>query len=131
MNRREERRERGSATVLMVMAIGVVVLCLTGASAVLSATQASHRARAAADLSALAGAQALIGADARSPCEVAAAVALRNGGSLVECSIVGDDLTVSVATETSWPGLGSAHARARAGPEPAPMEHPAQVARGP
>lgn len=122
------QRERGSATVLVVMAIGVVLLCLAGALALLSAVQASHRARAVADLSALAGAQVLVEADARSPCEVAAGVARRNGGSLVECSIVGNDVTVSVATKTSWPGLGPAHARARAGPDPAPMEqHPAPL----
>ncbi|MFC6704213.1 Rv3654c family TadE-like protein [Flexivirga alba] len=117
-------REQGSATVLGVMAIGVVMLCLTGALALLSAVQASHRARAAADLAALAGAQVLVGADVRSPCEVAAEVAARNGGSLVECSIVGDDLTVSVATKASWPGFGPAQARARAGPDPAPSKAP-------
>ena len=43
------QRERGSATVLVVMAIGVVLLCLAGALAVLSAVQASHRARAAVE----------------------------------------------------------------------------------
>lgn len=117
--RTEGERERGSATVLTVMAIAVVLLCLAGALALLSAVQASHRARAAADLAALAGAQVLVRGDARSPCDVAAGVAARNGGSLVECSIAGDDLTVSVATEAGWPGLGPAAARARAGPDPA------------
>ena len=122
MRRTGGDRERGSATVLGVVAIGVVMLCLTGALALLSAVQASHRARAAADLAALAGAQVLIAADARSPCDVAANVAARNGGSLVDCSIVGDDLTVSVATTASWPGFGPARARARAGPDPQPSK---------
>ncbi|GGB26664.1 hypothetical protein GCM10011492_16150 [Flexivirga endophytica] len=111
-------RERGSATVLVVMAIGVVLLCLTGALTLLSAVHASHRARAAADLAALAGAQVLVSADTRAPCDVAAAVAARNGGSLVGCAVAGDDITVRVATPASWPGLGSARARARAGPDP-------------
>lgn len=118
------QRERGSATVLGVMAIGVVLLCLTGALALLAAVQASHRARAAADLAALAGAQVLAIADPRSPCEVASTIAARNGGWLVECSIAGDALTVSVATPANWPGLGRAQARARAGPDPAPMKAP-------
>lgn len=109
--------ERGSATVLGVMAIGVVLLCLMGALALLSAVQASHRARAAADLAALAGAQVLVSGDARAPCDVAAAVASRNGGALVECDIAGDDLTVAVTTRASWPGLDPARARARAGPD--------------
>lgn len=109
---------------LVVMAMGVVLICLTGALALLSAVQASHRARAAADLAALAGARVLVGADARSPCEVAGGVADRNGGWLVECSVLGDDITVSVATRASWPGLGAAQARARAGPDPASSEVP-------
>lgn len=111
--------ERGSATVLVVMGIGVVLLCLTGALALLSAVQASHRARAAADLAALAGARMLMGGEVGSPCDVAAEVAARNGGSLMECSVSGDDVTVSVAIRARWPGLGPARAKARAGPDPA------------
>ncbi|HWC24835.1 MAG TPA: Rv3654c family TadE-like protein [Flexivirga sp.] len=128
--RRRASSERGSATVLVVMAIGVVLLCLAGALALLSAVQASHRARAAADLAALAGAQVLVGGGvggAGSPCDVAAGVAARNGAALIECSIAGDDLTVRVATRAGWPGLGRAQARARAGPEPAPSRPPDPV----
>ncbi|WP_446666107.1 Rv3654c family TadE-like protein [Flexivirga sp. B27] len=113
--------ERGSATVLVVMSIGVVLLCLAGALALLSAVQASHRARAAADLAALAGARALVGSHATAaPCEVAAGVATQNGGALVECTVAGDDIMVDVSCPASWPGLGRATARARAGPDPAP-----------
>ncbi|WP_460600089.1 Rv3654c family TadE-like protein [Flexivirga lutea] len=120
-------RDRGSATVLVVMGIGVVLLCLCGALALLSAVQASHRARAAADLAALAGARVLVGGAAGTPCETARVVAARNGGSLAECSIAGDDITVSVAVRARWPGLGPARARARAGPDPQP-EPPADRA---
>lgn len=112
-------RERGSATVLVVAGIGVMVLLLAGALVLTSAVVASHRARAAADLAALAGAQVLVDGDAREPCDVASGVATRNSSALVECQVAGDDLTVTVATRAGWPGLGSARARARAGPEPA------------
>jgi secretion/DNA translocation related TadE-like protein len=111
-------RDHGSATVLVVMGIGVVLICLMGALALVSAVHASHRARAAADLSALAGAQALVDADVgRSPCTVAANVASRNGSALVACSTDGDNLTVTVSAAVSWPGLHPARARARAGPD--------------
>lgn len=99
------------------MGIGVVLICLFGALALLSAVQASHRARASADLSALAGAQALVDAVAgHSPCDVAAKVAAENQTTLAACIVEGDDLTVSVAAQPGWPGLHPARARARAGP---------------
>lgn len=113
-------RERGSATVLVVMAIGVVLLCLAGALTLLSAVQASHRARAAADLAALAGAQVLVGAETGEPCDIAVGVAESNGGSLIECAVAGSNITVTVATPAGWPGHGAARARARAGPDPEP-----------
>lgn len=117
----QEGRERGSATVLVVMSIGVVLLCLIGALALLSAVQASHRARSGADLAALAGGQVLVGGtDTRRPCDVAAGVAARNGGRLRSCTVSGADITLQVAVPVSWPGLGPATASARAGPDPAP-----------
>lgn len=124
------RLDRGSATVLVVMSIGVVLICLTGALALLSAVQASHRARAAADLAALAGAQVLVAADPRPPCAVASGVAAGNGAALVACSVIGDDITVSVTTSASWPGLGHATARARAGPDTRPGEAARRAGRG-
>lgn len=113
---------------LVVMAMGVVLICLTGALALLSAVQASHRARAAADLAALAGAQVLVGADARAPCQVAEGVAASNGGAMIGCTVEGDDITVSVATSAGWPGLAPAQARARAGPDSAPANAPPTAA---
>lgn len=113
--------DRGSASVLVVGAIGALVLLLAGAMALLSAVAASHRARAAADLAALAAAGARVdGGDARDPCAVASEVAERNGSALAACAVAGDDVTVTVRTPVSWPGLGAASARARAGPDPLP-----------
>lgn len=110
--------DAGSATVLVVMGIGVLLICLTGALAVLSAVRASHQARAAADLSALAGAQVLVDpGDTRDPCAVVTAVAGRNSGSVQACTISGDDVIVRVTVRPGWPGLGPAQARARAGPD--------------
>ena len=50
--------ERGSATVLVVAGIGVLVAVLVGALTVLDAVATSRRAQAAADLGALAAATA-------------------------------------------------------------------------
>ena len=46
-----------------------------------------HQARAAADLAALAGANARV--EGGSPCDVAGDTAARNGGNLISCSING------------------------------------------
>ncbi|RNI18311.1 Rv3654c family TadE-like protein [Flexivirga caeni] len=110
-------RERGSSTVLVVAGIGVVLVLLTGALALVSAVAASHRARAAADLAALAAARVVVdGSDARHPCAVAAQVAGRNHAVVTSCAVAGEDVTVTVAAAVSWPGLGPARAQARAGP---------------
>jgi len=102
--------------VLTVGAIGVTVLLLCGALALVSAASASHRARAAADLAALAAADALVHGGGADPCAVAGGVAADNHASLMECAVAGDTVTVAVVTAPSWPGLGAARARARAGP---------------
>ncbi|MBB2893038.1 Rv3654c family TadE-like protein [Flexivirga oryzae] len=111
-------RERGSGTVLVVSAIGVLALLLGAAMALVSAVSASHRARAAADLAALAAADALVHGRAADPCAVAGTVAARNGSTVLACVVGGAAVTVTVATAPGWPGLGPARAGARAGPSP-------------
>ena len=76
------------------------------------AALARQRAETAADLAALAGAQALAGLTA-GPCGVAGLVAAGNGGRLVSCAIIGDAVAVSVSVTSPT----SAVARARAGPQ--------------
>ncbi|WP_353952622.1 Rv3654c family TadE-like protein [Knoellia sp. S7-12] len=55
----ERQRERGSGTVLVVAAIGVLLVLVTGGLHLGAAATAAHRARSAADLAALAGASAI------------------------------------------------------------------------
>lgn len=77
---------------------------------------ASHRAAGAADLAALAGAQALRGgADA---CSAVSTTAQRNGGRVTACDVEGADVRVTVEVDTPrMVGLvWSPESSARAGP---------------
>jgi secretion/DNA translocation related TadE-like protein len=112
------RSERGSGTVLAA-ALGMVLILVTSFVLLLaqSAVLAS-RSAAAADLAALAAADALRGVSAGDPCAVAAAVAARHGARVLSCS-EGRDQSVEVRTQsTAHTVLGSATGRARAGPPP-------------
>jgi secretion/DNA translocation related TadE-like protein len=115
---RRGRSERGSGTVLAA-ALGMVLILVTSFMLLLaqSAVLASQSA-AAADLAALAGADALRGVSAGDPCAVAAAVAARHEARLISCS-EGSDQSVEVRTQSiARTVLGSATGRARAGPPP-------------
>ena len=105
----------------MVM-LGVIaaVLALTVSGLLLaSAVLASHRARAAADLAALAAAGVLLrGEPAGMACESAAQVAAANHGRLHLCIVSGTEVRLSVAISAGVRGLGIATARSRAGPDP-------------
>lgn len=112
------RSERGSGTVLAA-ALGMVLLLMTSFMLLLaqSAVLASQSA-AAADLAALAAADALRGVSAGDPCAVAAAVAARHNARLMSCS-EGGDQSVEVRTQsTAHTVMGPATGRARAGPPP-------------
>ena len=115
--RRPGRRERGSATVLALGLCLALGLLTVAGGALLSAVVASHRARAAADLSALAAAQRwLDGAPADLTCAEARRVAGANGATVRDCVPVADSVTVTVMVPAGR--LGPALARARAGPVP-------------
>jgi secretion/DNA translocation related TadE-like protein len=110
------RGERGSATLVAVAVVGLLVL-VGAALAVAGAMVEAHRvAQSAADLAALGGAQAQAGG--RDPCTVAAALATANGARLDSCAADGLELRVQVTvTGPHW--LGQPHdpsAQARAGP---------------
>jgi secretion/DNA translocation related TadE-like protein len=113
---RQQRHEHGSATLFAVAVIGLLAL-VGGALGVVAAMVHAHRvAQSAADLAALAGAQALVrGADA---CAVAATIASANGTTLDRCTVTAADVTVQVtAPGPHW--LAQRHdlsAQARAGP---------------
>ncbi len=124
---RRAHGDGGSATVL-VMAGCLLGIFAAGVTATLgSAVVARHRAQSAADLAALAGADAALGRAAGPACAVAASVAGAQGARLVSCQVDGTD--VVVRTSARWvgghlaAGLGPATATARAGP-PSPPVHP-------
>ena len=111
--------ERGSGTVLTTAAIGVLLVLSVAATQLGAVASAAHRARAAADLSALAAATDLSEGGA-APCTVALELARRNSARLVLCRLeAGESVRVRVVTDVSraWAGLpATAGAEARAGP---------------
>jgi secretion/DNA translocation related TadE-like protein len=112
-------RDHGSASIVMVGVVGVVVSTTAGALVLAGVVRASHQARLGADLAAIAGALHLRdGASVSDSCVAAAHIASANDTSLQSCSVDGHDVTVVVVASTSaWPQ--PAVARARAGPESA------------
>ena len=116
--------DQGSMTVVVVAGLGVVGLVLAAALTLTSAVTATHRARAGADLGALAGALAMTrGAGPSRACLRAAEVVARNSATMSGCEVEPDGvLTVVVSVPVTWalPGQGplTAKARARAGPSP-------------
>lgn len=117
---RRAAREGGGATVLTVAALGVVTIVLGAALQVVGVVGDVHRARAAADLAALAAAQPVLWGGAPD-CAAARAVARANGAVLRACDVLPDG---SVETRVSRPrwgaggwgvGLPEPSARARAG----------------
>jgi secretion/DNA translocation related TadE-like protein len=113
--------ESGSASVLMAGILGVVV-ALSGAALVIAGYAVGyHRARAAADLTALSGAAAF--QQGRDPCAQAALTARHNGAEVDRCSQAGDavgfvvTVRVSVVARTRIPQMpSSVAAEAHAGP---------------
>lgn len=118
---RAGRAERGSATVLTVAALGVLTTVLGAALVVVGVVRDVHRARAAADLSALAAAQPLV-LGGTVDCAAARSVAEANGAVLRSCQLLPDGSVETwvacTGTATSWwgdMGLPDPSARARAG----------------
>ncbi|QGN58421.1 Rv3654c family TadE-like protein [Nostocoides sp. HKS02] len=123
-HRRARRADDGSMTVVVVASLGVIGLALVAALAVTSAVIAAHRARASADLGALAGAiEVARGADPAVACVRSAQVVRRNAATMSGCRVEPDgSVVVVVSASVSWtlPAAGplTAKARARAGPSP-------------
>lgn len=108
-------RDRGAGTVLAVTLTGVVLAITLAALMLGSAVVASHRARLAADLAALAGAsQTQTGVSAGQACAEAGRVAAVNGATLSRCSVDGEDVVLVVSVDAGV--TGQAIARSRAGP---------------
>jgi secretion/DNA translocation related TadE-like protein len=109
--------ESGSATVVMLGVIASVLMLTISGLLLASAVLASHRARAAADLAALAAAGVLMrGEPALAACESAAQVAALNHGRVQQCIASGMQVQLIVAVPAGVKGVGVATARSRAGP---------------
>jgi secretion/DNA translocation related TadE-like protein len=103
--------------------VGAVLVCLLGGLVLVAAVRATHTARSAADLSALAAATVLRTSSEPEACGRAGQVASANDAVLTTC--LPDDegrVTVEVRVDVRAPvptlTLGSARARARAGTVP-------------
>ncbi|GAA2092483.1 hypothetical protein GCM10009841_01470 [Microlunatus panaciterrae] len=117
------RSERGSGTVLVLGLTAVTVMLSFAALCIAGYLVAAHRAKAAADLGALAAAGAVAtGADACSAARVSVA---QNRARVGDCAVVGDrqdfvvSLTAVVTLRAIVPGLPTAvTAKAYAGSAP-------------
>ncbi|TJY69855.1 hypothetical protein E4J89_09150 [Arthrobacter sp. CAU 1506] len=123
-----QTEDNGAGTVLAVGLVLLLCLMLAVVTSVLQAGMASARAGKAADLAALAGADAARGLLAGDPCSLAAEVAGKQHAELSACSRSGPGgVVVDVRTRTVLPEVFGwingqwthANGRARAGPPPA------------
>ncbi len=110
------RDERGSATLLVLAMAGVLLLIGAALGVVVAMVRAHRTAQSAADLAALAGAQAVQrGSDA---CGRATEIARANDARMSACSCRGSVVTVQVTVAgPHWLGqTADLSAEARAGP---------------
>ena len=115
--------ECAQASVSLPLALIALALLLSGVIALVAATYSgAAKAQSAADLAALAGAQALndpLAAGGAQPCQQAGRVAGDNQASLKQCLIEGQDLIVRVSRPLNLgPWHLVANAAAKAGPDP-------------
>jgi secretion/DNA translocation related TadE-like protein len=113
-------REAGAGTVLGAGLAMVLLLLLPGLVLGFRAVVAPTRPPTAADLAALAAADAARGITAGDPCSIAGEVTARHGAALVSCrQSGGSGEIVDIATAVELPApWGAAAGRSRAGPPP-------------
>ncbi|MCT1367954.1 Rv3654c family TadE-like protein [Kocuria massiliensis] len=131
-SRRNDPPDRGSGTVLAVAVVALIIGLAVGVAVVGQVAAAHHRARTAADLAALAAADAARGLLSGAPCDVGRKVVEENGARLVQCcSPQGRADVIDVRTHVDLPSwlrrLGPVAGVARAGP-PAGDDGPAHSA---
>lgn len=107
--------DRGAGGVLALAVVGATVVCAAGVLGLGSALAARQRLVAAADASALAAADVLLGTVPGAPCTLASEVAAAHGVALSACELDGLEARVEVRTELV--GLPVAVV-SRAGPPP-------------
>ena len=117
----DEYSEEGSGTVLALTIIAALLVLTVVIAGLIGVVSANRRASAAADLSALAAADAYRGLTEGDPCAVAADLAERHGAHLESCTFPDRPETVEVTVAVPVTGpmgmLGPARVRARAGAE--------------
>lgn len=127
---RARREDTGSAAVLVVVLAGALLVLTLAGSVLGGLLVGQRRAAAAADLAALAGAEALgpgaetVGSSAA--CDTASRVGEANGARLEACHVEGAEIRVQLVVEVESP-VGAAwevRGRARAGPAGAPPSGP-------
>lgn len=118
---KNQRPEEGSGTVLALTIIAALLVLTVVIAGLIGVVSANRRASAAADLSALAAADAYRGLTEGDPCAVAAELAERHGAQLESCTFPDRPETVEVTVAVPVAGpmgmLGPARVRARAGAE--------------
>ncbi|HVQ52021.1 MAG TPA: Rv3654c family TadE-like protein [Mycobacterium sp.] len=109
--------ERGSASLVAVAMMMVLLTITIGGVYVGSAVIARHRAQAAADLAAIAAAMHLA-AGTGAACSQAAALASAMSAAVIRCEVEDLDVVITVETRVSLGRIGGgvARATARAGP---------------
>ncbi|EFA22259.1 Rv3654c family TadE-like protein [Bifidobacterium gallicum] len=109
--------DEGSMTVvgaaLVMLCALLIIAVLLGADVLLNRA----KAQSAADMAALAGAQAYRNGNADA-CALAQRTVLGNDATFVSCRVDGDDVRVEAARDVMLPVLGQVNARSRAGPVP-------------
>ena len=93
----EEQPEEGSGTVLALTIIAALLVMTVVIAGLIGVVSANRRASAAADLSALAAADAYRGLTEGDPCAVAADLAERHGAHLESCTFPDRPETVEVS----------------------------------
>ena len=125
---KNRRPEEGSGTVLALTIIAALLVLTVVIAGLIGVVSANRRASAAADLSALAAADAYRGLTEGDPCAVAADLAKLHGAQLESCTFPDRPETVEVTVAVPVAGpmgmLGPARVRARAGAEHPEEEHP-------
>jgi secretion/DNA translocation related TadE-like protein len=118
VNRSRTGRDRGSATVWVLVLAAVLGLVAAASVLVGVAVVARHRAASAADLAALAAAGRAVTGDP-SACATAADVARANAAELTACHVGPGaivEVEVAIAVRLGGAGVHTAVGRSRAGP---------------
>lgn len=110
------RDERGSAVPFAIACLGLLVLLAAALGVVAAMVRAERRAQSAADLGALAAAQAVV--HGRDACTAGGRVSAANGATVTSCEVSGREVRLRVeVTGPRWLGqTGDLAAEARAGP---------------